>query len=223
MKTTFKIFIGFLLFIATTSILMAQNENRTNDLSKEEMEAFKERAKLKVDQFNNYISFISKKYRPKTPKEQDEIEETKDAYIEQACELFIGKGNDYYDADSNYCQAPQMETSSLNRAKNTIQLKKEPVSKYLVRMKGLKYDEVHVSASDAYFISDARKTKSDVNCDEYEATLSYTQTFYGLRDGRVVYRDKTDKIIKIYITRKVIDGRVRWEVLLGDIKVDATE
>ncbi len=218
MKTTFKFFIGFFLFLATTSVTIAQSENRTNDLSKEEMAAFKERAKLKVDQFNNYISFISKKYYPKTAKEQEEIEESKDAYIEQACELFIGNGRDYYDADTNYCKAPQMETSSINRATNTVKIKSEPVADYLVRMKGLRYNEVYVTASDAYFISEARK----VGENQYEATLSYTQTFYGLRDKRIVYRDQTDKTIKVYITRIVIDGRIRWDVLLGDIKVDAT-
>jgi len=54
-------------------------------------------------------------------------------------------------------------------------------------------------------------------------TLSYRQFFVGKQDGRVVYRDKTDKTITVYIERKVVDGRSLWTVLLGDIKVDATE
>ena len=49
------------------------------------------------------------------------------------------------------------------------------------------------------------------------------QYFVGKMDGRIVYNDKTDKTVKVYITKTVIDGRTRWTVLLGDIKVDATE
>lgn len=93
------------------------------------------------------------------------------------------------------------------------------ISIYLNNLRNLRYTEVNVTAGDAFFCSDAKQ----VGPNKYMATLSYRQYFVGKMDGRIVYNDKTDKTVKVYITKTVIDGRTRWTVLLGDIKVDATE
>ena len=192
---------------------------QTSNLTKEEMEQFKERAKLKVDQFNNYISFIAKKKRYKNAQEQNEAIQNKKEYIKEALKLFIGGGKESKDCNGNIIPAPEMETSSLNRVTRRVTIKSQKISSYLNHMMNLNYTDVRVTASDAYFASEARQISEN----EYRVVLTYSQNFYGYRDGRVVYSDKTDKSVEVYIIREKIDGRVRWNVLLGNIKVDATE
>lgn len=193
--------------------------SQTSDLSKEDMDQLLEQTKHKVNEFNGYVSFIAKKKRYKSLQEQNEMEQSKTEYIKQALKLFIGGGYAYVDEDGNHQPAPVMQVSSISKKTRKVKVTDRDISVYLNNLRHLKYTEVNVSAGDAFFCSDARQ----VGPDKYMATLSFRQYFVGKMDGKIVYSDKTDKTVKIYITKQTIDGRTRWTVLLGDIKVDVTE
>lgn len=191
---------------------------QTNDLTKEDMDQLLLQTQLKVNQFNGYISFISKRERYSSMEQQQEVERNKDAYIKEALKLFIGGGKAFVDEHGNQQPAPIMQVSRVLR-NGKVRINEKEIGIYLNNLKHLGYSEVQVTAGDAYFCSEARQ----VGENKYMTTLSFRQFFVGKQDGRVVYRDKTDKTITVYIEKKVIDGHTTWTVLLGDIKVDATE
>lgn len=191
---------------------------QTNDLTQEDMEQLLRQTQLKVNQFNGYIAFIAKKERYKSQQQQAEVERNKDEYIKQALKLFIGGGKDYVDEYGNTCPAPIMQVSRIMR-NGKVDIIDRKISDYLVRLKNLRYSYVKVTAGDAFFCSDARQ----VGENKYVATLSFRQYFVGKNGEVTITSDITDKTVTVYIEKKVIDGRSMWTVLLGDIKVDATE
>lgn len=208
-----KLFL-FIIMLLTMQGAMAQ----TNDLSKEDMTQLLQYTQQKVNQFNGYVSFIAKKQRYTSQQQQNEVERNKDAYIREALKLFIGKGEDYTDEYGNKQPAPEMQVSSIRR-NGQVTVKSKKVSEYLKALKGLNYKNVTITSGDAFFCSEARQ----IGEGKYVTTLSFRQYFIGERDGRVVYRDKTDKTVTVYIERKNIDGRAQWTVLLGNIEVKATD
>ncbi len=111
-----------------------------------------------------------------------------------------------------------MQVSCIQR-NGKIRVTDKPIQSYLQRLKFLNYTNVTVTAGDAFFCSEARQ----IGENKYVATLSFRQYFVGKRDGLIVYQDKTDKTVTVYIEKKLIDGKSMWTILLGDIKVDATE
>lgn len=209
-----KIFLSVIAIMLCSCQLIAQ----TNDLTHEDMDQLLLQTQLKVNQFNGYISFIAKKEKYSSQRQQREVESNKDAYIKEALKLFIGGGEAFVDEYGNPQPAPIMQVSCVLR-NGKIRINDKKIGTYLNNLKYLRYSEVQVTAGDAYFCSEARQ----VGENKYMTTLSYRQFFVGKQDRRVVYRDKTDKTITVYIEKKVVDGRSLWTVLLGDIKVDATE
>lgn len=198
-----------LLFVSIfgISFSFAQDIDGLDENVREEV---KEYARTRVNEFNGYLSYISsKKYD----------DETKDAYIKDALNLFIGQGEESKDNDGNIIPAPQMEVSYINRKTNAVRKKKRPIALYLQGMKGLSYDEVTVTASDAVYISDLKKVSE--GC--YEAVFSYAQIFVGKKDGIVTYKDITKKDIRVYIFVEKYGERNIYEILLGDVSVRATE
>ena len=191
---------------------------QVNDLSESDLNELTRQAKNKVDQFNDYISVIAKKKKYQTPTEQIEDNRNKDAFIKQALVLFIGGGYQSKDVYGNIIPAPTMETSVLKRNGST-RITTRTIPEYLKHMKQLNYSEVMVKASDAHFTSDVKK----VSDKEYQMTLSYAQIYIGKRGEVTVYTDKTRKTIVVHVERYVKDGHTRWTVLLGNVKVDATE
>ena len=212
MKT--KVLLSIIALMLCTSNVFGQ----TNDLTQEDMAQLLQQTQLKVNQFNGYISFIAKKERYKSEQQQNEIERNKNAYIKEALKLFIGGGKDYVDEYGNQHPAPIMQVSRVLR-NGRVDVIDRKISEYLVRLKNLRYSYVKVTSGDAFFCSDARQ----VGENKYVATLSFRQYFIGKSGEVTITSDITDKTVTVYIEKKVIDGRSRWTVLLGDIKVDATE
>lgn len=201
-----KILLLLFVSILGTSFSFAQEIDGLEEVREE----VKEYARTRVNEFNGYLSYIaSKKYDDKT----------KDAYIKDALNLFIGKGEESKDNDGNIIPAPQMEVSYINRRTKAVRKKKRPIALYLQGMKGLSYDDVSVTASDAVYISDLKKTSDN----KYEAVLSYAQIFIGKKDGIVVYKDLTKKDVRVYIEVIPYNDRKIYKILLGDITVRATE
>jgi hypothetical protein len=183
---------------------------QTSDLTPEEEQAVKQQAKVKVETFTQYVSFVaSKEY-------EDDVRAT---YAKAALDLFLGKGKEWKDAFGNVKPAPQMQVSSLNPKTKQVTVQEYAVSLYMHNLQYLNYTNVRVESSKASFISSIKKTGTN----EYETTLTYVQIFIGERDGVIVYQDKTTKTVKVILKRVGDEQYHRWDVLLGDISVSATE
>ena len=98
--------------------------------------------------------------------------------------------------------------------------RKTPLVTYLDNLIKLPYAEVRLSKADTYRISNIYKVG-----DHYEATATIFQRFEGFmgKEMRKVYRDVTQKNIKVYIIPEndYVLGQ-HWSVRLGDIEVMET-
>lgn len=193
-------------FVATFSA-----QAQINDLSEQDIQAFKDRVGEVIDMFQNNLSILGgKKHSLKV----------KAVYKKSALKLFIGEGLPYTDPDGNRRQGVQMQVSSIRNGKVTK--RNTPLTTYLDNLIKLPYAEVKMTAADTYRISNIYKVG-----DHYEATATIFQRFEGYvgKDMRKKYSDVTQKNIKVYIIPEndYVLGQ-HWSVRLGDIEVvDTTQ
>lgn len=198
-----KLYLLLVIVFLTINYTNAQ----TSDLTKEVEESIKQQCMLKVDAFTNHVVYIADKDNPADVKEH---------HINAALNLFSGKGGDVKDEYGNVeIPAPRMEVSSVN----TQNIRSYLIKQYLINLENLPYTDVKIEKTNCAFVSNLKQ----VGTNKYEAVLSFAQVFIGKRDGVVVYRDRTKKDVKVYIEQKDYGEKTRWEILLGDISVKATE
>lgn len=190
-----------LVFVATFSA-----QAQVNDLSEQDIQAFKDRVGEVIDMFQNNLSILGgKKHSLKV----------KSVYKKSALKLFIGEGQPYVDPDGNKRQGVQMQVSSIKNGK-TIKRNTALIT-YLDNLIKLPYAEVKLTQADTYRISNIYKVG-----DHYEATATIFQRFEGYvgTDMRKKYSDVTQKNIKVYIIPEndYVLGQ-HWSVRLGDIEV----
>ena len=194
-----------MLSLITTFSAQAQ----INDLSEQDIQAFKDRVGEVIDMFQNNLNILGgKKHSLKV----------KSVYKKSALKLFIGEGLPYVDPDGNKRQGVQMQVSSIRNGKVTK--RNIPLTSYLDNLIRLPYAEVNLTAADTYRISNIYKVG-----DHYEATATIFQRFEGFvgKDKRKKYSDVTQKNIKVYIIPEndYVLGQ-HWSVRLGDIEVADT-
>lgn len=201
-----KIITLFFLFLTIASTAKAQ----VNDLSESDIQAFKDRVGEVIDMFQNNLSILGgKQYSMKV----------KSVYKKSALKLFIGEGESYTDPDGQKREGVCMQVSSIKNGKevkNRIFLKQ-----YLDNLIKLPYASVKLTKADTYRISNRYKVG-----DHYEATATIFQRFEGYigGDNKKVYRDVTQKNIKVYVIPEndYVLGQ-HWSVRLGDIEVVETQ
>lgn len=201
-----KIITLFFLLFTIASTAKAQ----VNDLSESDIQAFKDRVGEVIDMFQNNLSILGgKQYSMKV----------KSIYKKSALKLFIGEGEPYTDPDGQKREGVNMQVSSIKNdkeVKNRISLKQ-----YLNNLIKLPYASVKLTKADTYRISNIYKVG-----DHYEATATIFQRFEGYvgGDNKKVYRDVTQKNIKVYVIPEndYVLGQ-HWSVRLGDIEVVETQ
>lgn len=201
-----KIITLLFLFFTLASTAKAQ----VNDLSESDIQAFKDRVGEVIDMFQNNLSILGgKQYSMKV----------KTIYKKSALKLFIGEGEPYTDPDGQKREGVSMQVSSIKNdkeVKNRISLKQ-----YLNNLIKLPYASVKLTKADTYRISNIYKVG-----DHYEATATIFQRFEGYvgGDNKKVYRDVTQKNIKVYVIPEndYVLGQ-HWSVRLGDIEVVETQ
>ena len=181
---------------------------QTNDLSQETIESFKARCEETIEAFQYGLEIIGDKSQER---------DVKLHYKENILSFFIGNGLPYKDIDGRSYPAVKMETSTV-RYNNVINKRTSTVKAYLDNLEELKYVEVKIEKAQSCVISNLYKVG-----DRYQGTVSIFQYFTGRTKEGTIYRDRTQKDIKIYVT-KVIDGSLGefWELKLGDINVVET-
>lgn len=196
------------LFISLLGVLMCNYyvsaQTSDNNWEIEVEEAIKQQCIHKVKALTDHFAKIAKKEEP------DNI---KDYHIEACLDLFIGGGNDVKDSEGNIIfPAPRIEVSSLA----TGRINSYFIKNYLLRLKGLEYSKIVFKSSSCYLADGGIKKVGE---NQYSAAVSFYQVFIGYTGEVAVYRDKTKKTVKVLIEK---DNLGRYDVLLGDIKVDQT-
>ena len=174
------------------------------DLEEEIKASIKQQCLHKVKAMTDHFAKIAKK---------EEADNIKDYHIEACMDLFVGGGKDTKDEYGNVIiPAPRIEVSSLS----TGRVNSYFIKNYLIHLKELQYSKIVFKSSSCYLAGDGIKKIGD---NKYSAVVTFYQVFIGYNGDNRVYRDKTKKSVKVIIER---DNLGRFDVLLGDIKVDQT-
>lgn len=181
---------------------------QTNDLSQEEIQSFKARCEETIEAFQYGLEIIGDKSQDKAVKQH---------YKKNILSFFMGNGLSYTDIDGRTYPAVKMEISTL-RYSNVINKRTVKLTEYLESLENLKYVEVKIQKAQTCVISNLYKVG-----DRYQGTVSIFQYFTGRTRDNIIYRDRTQKDIKVYVT-KVTDGNLGefWDLKLGDVNVVET-
>ena len=195
-----------LLLISTSLGCFSQ---KTNDLSQEELEAFKVQCQERIDAFQMGLEIIA-------DKRQDA--EIKDHYIKTIPEMFMGNGEPWTDNNGGKHDTVKMQVSSLSNGKITTS--NIPLKQYLNRLRNLPYTNVEIKKAKTCLISNLYKVSDNL----YMGTCTFFQYFTGQSGEVLVYRDYTQKDVDVYIQR-IEDGSLGtyWDMKFGDINVSETK
>ena len=196
-----KIFILFSFLLAAASI-----HAQTNDLSPEELEAFRVQCQERIDAFQMGLEIISDKSQDK---------EVRQHYINTLPEMFMGNADPWTDASGQRHPAVKMQVSVI-RYNNVIDTRSPSLKEYLVSLKDLRWTTVKITKAKTCLISNFYK----VGDGRYEATATFFQYFEGNGGDGKIYKDFTQKEVKVYISR-IQDGQLGtyWDMKFGDINV----
>lgn len=194
-----------LLMLVFTNVIHAQ----TNDLTQEQIASFKARLEETIEAFQYGLEIIGDKTQEKDVKQH---------YKENILSFFMGGGHPYTDIDGKNYPAVKMEVSTVRYGNVIREPRTLTLVKYLENLENLKYVEVKIEKAQTCVISNLYKVGN-----RYQGTVSIFQYFTGRTREGMIYKDKTQKDIKVYVT-KVTDGSLGefWEIKLGDIKVVET-
>ena len=195
-----------LLLISTSLGCFSQKKN---DLSQEELEAFKVQCQERIDAFQMGLEIIADK------RQNAEI---KDHYIKTIPEMFMGNGEPWTDNNGGKHDAVKMQVSSLSNGKITTS--NIPLKQYLNRLRNLPYTNVEIKKAKTCLISNLYKVSDNL----YMGTCTFFQYFTGQSGEVLVYRDYTQKDVDVYIQR-IEDGSLGtyWDMKFGDINVSETK
>lgn len=193
-----------LLLIAVFSTLSVYSQ--THDLTEEELDAFKIQCQERIDAFQMGIEIIADKNQEASIKQH---------YIKTLPEMFMGEGEPWKDVNGQNYPAVKMQVSVI-RYDQTIDTRDVPLKQYLINLRTLKWTSVKITKAKTCRISNFYKRSDRL----YEATATFFQFFEGQSGEAMVYKDFTQKEVKVYISQ-VEDGQLGtyWDMKFGDINV----
>ncbi len=183
-----------------------------NDLTEQDIQAFKDRVGEVIDMFQNNLSILGSKKRS---------DKVKAVYKKSALKLFMGEGLPFKDLNlGEERKGVMMQVTTVKKGNTEIQNKL--LIDYLDALVKLPYAEVKMTKADTYRISNIYKVG-----DHYEATATIFQRFEGYigKEMKKKYVDVTQKNIRVYIVPEndYVLGQ-HWSVRLGDIEaVESTQ
>jgi hypothetical protein len=183
--------------------------NQQIDLSDQQKEEIRTRVNQKIEAFLLNLTYIA-----------NADKEIQDNAIKATLALFLGNGGPYtlYDVNDNPTSynGVTMQTLSARKDKHGRPVKPRPIlmRRYLDNLRGMPYNKVEIIRVGVIYVDQIEK----VDDGRYQAIGRYSQEFSGYQDGRLIYRDRTSKIVKTYIDY-IDDGSDNgyWNVLLGDM------
>lgn len=194
------------LLITFFSCLALSSMAQTNDLTPEELDAFKVQCQERIDAFQMGLEIIADKKQESSVRQH---------YINTLPDMFMGKGDVWTDLSGQKHPAVKMQVSVI-RYNQTIETRDVPLKQYLKNLRDLKWTSVKITKAKTCLISNFYKRNDNL----YEATATFFQYYEAQNGEAVVYKDFTQKEVKVYISR-VEDGQLGtyWDMKFGDINV----
>lgn len=216
MKIIVKIFLFWIFFVGIG--VLPTYAQTSSELTEEEKIQLTKRIEDKLEDFLIYLGELASKTLP---------EEIRDVAYESNVSLFIGncepyKVIDLYSGKEQWKDAVKMQTSSVNSSESP---KQQTMKEYFYKLRKnlLPYTDIIIEQSGAVRVDNIRQ----VGPNKFEGVAHYFQIFAGYRDKRLVYKDRTEKSVKLYIDSNCVetskgDKRI-YDIRLGDMKVRSTE
>jgi hypothetical protein len=188
------------LFISST---IAAQENIVKDsivaehlsLSENQITAFKEYTRQKVEEFQQHIVIIGDKDQPM---------ELRNMAEQEVLKLFY--------------KGAEMEISTV-KTDGAVDIVARPIEKYIARLKALPFTRVVIKFYDIAYITDFIKGSDG----KYYSTATIIQKFTGFVGDQIQYTDVTKKEIEIILD--LVEDKFfkekHWKIFLGNIR--ATE
>lgn len=185
---------------------VAKSLAQTHDLTPEELDAFKVQCQERIDAFQMGLEIIADKQQDANIKQH---------YINTLPDMFMGSGEPWTDVAGQRHPAVKMQIAVI-RYNQTIETRDVPLKTYLTNLRNLRWTSVKITKAKTCRISNFYKTSDNM----YEATATFFQYFEGANGEVSVYKDFTQKEVKVYIA-KVEDGQLGtyWDLKFGDINV----
>jgi hypothetical protein len=189
------------------------NSFAQNDLTENDKKELQDRVKIKVEEFQQYLSDIVNNNLTNSQRENS---------ITSALALFIGKGGAYYvtnEYGQNERRNPvRMQISSVNHsATRWFKMTKYLLNQYN-NING--YGKVKIESADVVRVDNIYK----VGENRYQAVAYFSQKYVAYRDGELAYGpDVTSKKVIVYISAIEIPGGYVWDAKLGDVYVTSTK
>ena len=173
-------------------------ENRVREIARE-----------RIDQFNDYITFISGSNKS--------TNEVKDKYINQALKLFLGNGEDYWDAETgSVVKSPTVEVIEINRRSGTERKTIRPIKSWLNLLKNLKYSDIHITSFYYYYVSEIKVLSEST----YEVTMIQRKFDPSIKG---ICTEETLKKVRFISDKKqktaLGEDISKWHVWLGDVLI----
>ncbi len=194
LKNLFLIFCFILLNISTFSQDEEYNIRRGFNLNNEQLEAYKEGTKDKLNSLENCLKTIGSK-------SSSEIKKSRS--VETAISLFI-KGS-------------KIEVSSLNR--NTVN--KTLVEDYFEELQNLPYTKVEISFYNLSYVSNFVQSSDGsyvATATVFQRFVAYKGDFIVYQD-----KTKKQISVKLRWLKDPIFGKYRWTILFHDMRVSETK
>ena len=100
---------------------------------------------------------------------------------------------------------------------------KRPVMQYLRRLSQLNYNTLKIDVISAYFVSELKfvrsNKKGNVLIKEFEGVIKFVQYFEGKVGDKIIYKDTSEKAMRVHVLINESDIGRTWDVLLGDVDV----
>lgn len=190
------------LLFSSVTFVFAQ----THDLSEDELDAFKAQCQERIEAFQMGLEIIADKNQDNSVRQH---------YINTLPEMFMGEGKPWKDVNGQKHPAVKMQVSVI-KSNQTIATRDVPLLEYLRNLRNLTWTSVKITKAKTCLISNFYKRNENL----YEATATFFQYYEAKSGEAVVYKDFTQKDVKIYISR-IEDGQLGsyWDMKFGDINV----
>lgn len=201
------------IIIIVLCCLSTANVFAQNNLTEEDKKELQYRVKLKVEEFQGYLSDIVNTSLSDLQRQNS---------VRSALELFIAKGkaysvkNEY--GETEYRQPVRMQLSSVNSSKTRWL----PMTRYLSNQYNNihKYGTVEIQSADVVRVGNIYQ----VGPNSYQAVAYFCQRYAArTKDGAFAYGPEvTSKKVIIHIAAIDTPAGTVWDAKLGDVYVTAT-
>ena len=204
------------LFFCLLSLNISAQESLTEN---QEVE-FQNGVRQKVEEFQCSLSnIVNNQLKHEIRKEE----------VKKILMLFIGRGEpyDYYDEEADekiHSTGVKIQISSVHKGNSRSQKLKNYIYKLYnpdTKKSTLPYTKIVIESVLPIRVDNVEKVG-----DYYECVAYFCQKFIGYRDGKVWYRDTTNKKIRCRINQgyiKLPTGKEIFDVILGDMHVLSTK